>query len=253
MQHGVTIKAQKIVIYGPGGIGKTELWSLLTKVGIKPLCLDIGDSSKFIDVTRVPAEEIPTWEDLRAALQQESLWSGFDAVVIDDLTRAEEMAAEWVVRNIKHEKQGKPITCIEDYGFGKGFGYVYDAFLNLLGDLDSHIRNNRHVICVCHECTAPVPNPSGDDFIRYEPRLQSPKSGKDSIRHRVKEWCDHLFFVGYDTHVNEDGKGIGGGSRTIYSNEMPTHWAKTRSMSEQITYSRGSAGLWEKLFHHKGE
>lgn len=251
VQSGVALEFHKVVVYGPGGIGKSELWSHLQKVGIKPLCLDIGSGSKAIATNRIPSEEIPTWDDLRAAIQDESLWNGFGAVVIDDLTRAEEMAADWVCRNIKHEKN-KPINSIEDYGFGKGMGHVYDTFLRLLGDLDSHIRNGRHVVCIAHECTAPVPNPGGDDYIRYEPRLQSPKSGKDSIRHRVKEWSDHLFFIGYDTFVNEDGKGTGAGTRTIHTVELPTHWAKSRTLSDPIPYSRGSADLWERLFK-KGE
>jgi hypothetical protein len=251
VKSGITAEFEKTVIYGPGGIGKSELWSLLESVGVKPLCLDIGSSSTHINTTRIPSEEIPTFEDLRSAVQDESLWSGFDCIVIDDLTRAEEMASDWVCRHVKHEK-GKPINSIEDYGFGKGLGHVYDAFLRLLSDLDNHIRNKRHVVCVAHECTAPVPNPGGDDFIRYEPRLQSPKSGKDSIRHRVKEWSDHLFFVGYDTFVNEDGKASGAGTRTIYPAERPTHWAKSRTIAQPIVYQKGDATLWRQLLN-KGE
>lgn len=249
IKSGLTAEAEKVVIYGPGGIGKSELWSLLSDVGIKPLCLDIGASTTHIATNRIASEEVPLWEDLRSALQHPSLWNEFNAVVIDDLTRAEEMDEDWVIRNIKHEKQGKVITSIEDYGFGKGMCHKYDAFLRLLGDLDHHIRQKRHVICIAHECTAPVPNPGGEDYIRYEPRLQSPKSGKDSIRHRVKEWADHLFFIGYDTFVNEDGKASGAGTRTIYPAEMPTHWAKSRTIAQPIVYQKGDATLWRQLFN----
>lgn len=249
MKSGVSADFQKIVAYGPGGVGKTELCSLLHRLGIKPLFLDVGSGSGFLDVERI--DDIRTFEELRSALHDDSLWSGFGAVVIDDLTKAEELATDWVVRNVAHSK-GYPIKSIEDYGWGEGYTHVYEAFLLLLGDLDAHIRKGRHVLCVCHECTANVPNPAGEDWIRFEPRLQSPKSGKASIRHRVKEWCDHLLFVGYDTFVNKDGKGTGSGTRTIYPVEMPTHWAKSRSLDSPIPYSRGSAGLWERLFK-KGE
>lgn len=239
------------MIYGPGGVGKSELWSHLQAIGVKPLCLDVGASSKFIPTNRINAEELESFDDLRAALHSEPLWAGFGAVVIDDLTKAQEMAEQWVIKNVKHEKKEKPIRSIEDYGFGKGKGHIYDAMLLLLGDLDAQVRRGRHVICVAHECTSPVPNPGGDDWIRYEPRLQSPKSGENSVRHRVKEWCDHLLFIGYDTAV-EDGKATGSGTRTIYPVEMPTHWAKSRTLSDPIVYQRGSAELWEKLFA-KGE
>lgn len=240
------VDAQKCVIYGPGGIGKSKLHSLMMLQGLRTGVLDIGTSCGFLSVNKV--DDVLTWQDLRDALSDDGLWTGIDAIVIDDLSKAEELATNWVVQNVKHEKKEKPIRSIEDYGFGKGYTHVYEAFLTLLSDLDRHVRAGRHVVCICHECTANVPNPGGEDWIRYEPRLQSPPSGKSSIRHRVKEWCDHLLFIGYDTAVNESGKAIGGGSRTIYPQEMPTHWAKSRCLTEPIIYDDGSSELWVKLF-----
>jgi hypothetical protein len=64
----------------------------------------------------------------------------------------------------------------------------------------------------------------------------------------VKEWADHLIFVGFDVHVTDEGKGQGAGTRTIYPVERPTHMAKSRSLSDPIVYERGSAELWQKLF-----
>lgn len=246
---GVRADFQRIVIFGSGGTGKSSLAANLKDVGIKPLFLDIGEGTGFLDVDRIGAEQgLQTWDDLRAILHNHSLFHGFDAVVIDDLTKAEELAVRWTIENIGHEKKEKQIRSIEDYGFGKGLTHTYETFLQILGDLDAHIRAGRQVICIAHECCANVPNPGGEDFIRYEPRLQSPASGKNSIRHRVKEWCDHMFFIGYDTIVDEDGKAKGGGSRTIYPTELPTHWAKSRCLSDPIVYDRGSSELWKLLF-----
>lgn len=240
-----------MVLYGPGGVGKTELCSLIAQSGLKPIFLDVGDGTRFMDVARVEGiDATSSWDDLRAALHADDLYSEYNAIVVDDLTKCEELASAWVVDNIAHEK-GHKVKSIEGYGFGKGLSHVYDTFMHLLGDLDQHCRKGRWVICIAHECTASVPNPSGEDFLRYEPRLQSPKSGKESIRHRVKEWCDHLFFVGFDVAVDNDGKASGGGTRTIYPVELPTHWAKSRSLSEPINYERGSNLLWERLL--KGE
>ncbi len=183
-------------------------------------------------------------------MHDETLWSSYGAVIIDDLTKAEELAASWVVENVKHEK-GNAVSCIEDFGWGKGYTHVYDAFLPLLGDLDAHARAGRQVVCIAHECTASVPNPAGEDWIRFEPRLQSPTSGKSSIRHRVKEWCDHLLFIGFDVFATKDGKGQGAGTRTIYPSELPTHWAKSRCLASPIPYERGSGELWRQLFGEK--
>lgn len=171
--------------------------------------------------------------------------------MLDDLTKAEEFAVAWTLANVPRElKNGSKeyVKSVDGYGWGNGPQFVYDSFLPLLGDLDAHIRAGRQVICIAHECTSNVPNPGGEDFLRYEPRLQSPKSGKASIRHRVKEWCDHMLFIGFDVHVTPDGKAQGGGTRTIYPAELPTHWAKSRDLASPIPYERGSAELWKQVF-----
>ena len=213
---------QRIIIFGPGGIGKSTLASLAPK----PVFLDIEGGTNDMDVPRV--EGLNSFADLRACLQSDAL-DGFGTVILDSATRAEELSAAHALATIKHEK-GMSVTSIEGYGFGKGYTHVYDMFLLLLADLDSQVRRGRHVILIAHECISDVPNPTGDDFIRYEPHLQSPKSGKNSIRNRVIQWSDHVLFIGYDV-VTEDGKGKGGGTRTIYTSEMPSHIAKSRRVS----------------------
>lgn len=234
------------MIYGPGGIGKSELCANLKQIGKRPVFLDIADGTRFLDVDRISG--ITTWDEMRAVLHDENYWKDCDAVVIDDLTKAEELATQWVIANIPHDTKGKPITSIESYGYGKGLVHVFETYLRLLSDLDAHIRAGRQVVCIAHECTSRVPNPAGENWIRYEPRLQSPESGKNSIRLRLKEWTDHLLFVGYDVFVSEEGKGQGGGTRAIYPTELPTHMAKSRNLSSSIPYQRGSADLWKQLF-----
>lgn len=242
---GVQSKYQRIVVYGPGGVGKSELCANLNQVGVKPLFLDIGNGTSFLNVDRV--SDITTWADLRAVLHDPNIWKGYGAVIIDDLTKAEELAAEWTLANVpKERKDGtkETVSSIEGYGWGKGLTHVYETFLLLLGDLDKHVREGRQVVCIAHECTANVPNPSGEDWIRYEPRLQ--ETPKGPIRSRVFEWCDHFFYIGYDVSV-EDGRGSGSGTRTIYPAEMPTHKAKSRDLADPIVYLDGDAGLWNLL------
>ena len=230
---------QKIVVYGPGGVGKTELCSLL-----KPLFVDVEDSARFLDVDRIdPTPE--TLDEVRAVLQDAALMEDRRAVVIDSLTKLEELATTWTVTNVKHEK-GHTVSSVEGYGWGKGYAHVYETFLRVLGDLDAIARRGIHVIATCHDCTASVPNPGGEDWIRYEPRLQASKQG--SIRHRVKEWCDHLLYLGFDQIVNTDGKATGSGTRTIYPAERPTHWAKSRLLSDPVPYPRGDDTIWKLLF-----
>lgn len=236
----------KIVIYGPGGVGKSELCALLSTIDIEPLFVDVEEGTLFLDVARVSPTP-RSWDEVRAIYRNRELLEPFGAVVTDSFTKLEEQAVAWVLANIKHEK-GHHVSSVEGYGFGKGLTHIYETFIQILGDLDAVSRMGKHVIAICHDCTSEVPNPGGENWIRYEPRLQSPSSGKNSIRHRVKEWCDHLLYIGFDIAVNEDGKAQGSGTRTIYPTELPTHWAKSRLLSEPIPYAKGDANLWRQLF-----
>lgn len=245
VKRGVIAEAHKLVIYGPGGVGKTELCSLLSQVGIEPLFVDLEGSSSFLDVARLdPAPEM--FEDVRDALHGDL--SGFGAVVVDSFTKLEEFAVDFVIRTIPHEKgPSVKISSIEHYGWGKGYVHIYEAMLLILQDLDAIARQGKHVILIAHELTTKVPNPAGEDFLQYQPRLQSPPT-QGKLRERVKEWCDHLLYIGFDRFVSKDGKASGGGSRTIYPTEQATHWAKSRLLSEAFEYQKGDAELWRALF-----
>lgn len=236
---------QRILLYGTGGIGKTSLAALAPN----PVFLDLEQGTEQLDVHRL---SIDNWHDLRAVLQSDKL-EGYGTVVIDGATKAEELATTWTIETVPHEK-GHRVHRLEDYGFGKGLNHVYETYLLLLQDLDSQIRRGRNVIQIAHDCISEVPNPIGDNFIRYEPHLQSPKSGKASIRNRVVQWANHVLFVGYDVHASREGKGQGSGTRTIYTQELPSHIAKTRGAMDPavtvppaIPYQRGDGSVWSYL------
>jgi hypothetical protein len=244
-------QGHRVGIFGPGGIGKTTLAATAPgPVGF----LDLDDSLPILmpslgklDIRRVAG--IASWQDIRDALHSDG-WDDVRTIVLDSATKAEELALDWTLRNVRHEKDGVVIRRIEDYGFGKGYQHLYETFLALLNDLDQHVRAGRNVVLICHDCTATVPNPKGEDYIRWEPRLQSPSSGKASIRLRVREWLDHLLYVGYDVECSKQtgGKARGQGTRTIYPQEMPWCMAKSRSLTEQIELVPFEGTLWNKLF-----
>jgi hypothetical protein len=243
---GLATAAQRIGIYGTGGAGKTKLASLLKDVGIRPLIVDAENGSKFLDVDRVG--DIASWADLRGIIQSKELLEPFDAIVIDSLTRAEELAVAHTLATVKTGGNDSHfVDRIEDYGFGKGYVYAYETFLTLLGDLDAVVRAGKHVVVICHDCKSKVPNPGGLDWIRYEHRL--PETDKAPTKSRVFEWCDHFFYIGYDVLVNKDGKGTGSATRAIYPREMPTHKAKSRSLADEIPYIDGQPDLWKQLFN----
>ncbi|MBN2582926.1 MAG: ATP-binding protein [Planctomycetes bacterium] len=250
MTFGTVAKGHglRIGLYGPGGIGKTSLAA--TAPG--PVAFfDLDDSlpvlAEQLDGLDVrPVAGVTSWQDVRSALSGEG-WDGIGTIVVDTATRAEELALAYTLATVPHEK-GQRVERIEDYGYGKGYTYLFETFMTLLGDLDQHVKAGRNVILVMHDCTSAVPNPMGDDWIRYEPRLSSPASGKSSIRLRVREWLDHLLFVGYDVDVNKDGKGKGQGTRTVYPVEMPWCMAKSRRLDMPVPLVKGDSELWNMIF-----
>ena len=232
---------QRIVIYGPGGIGKSSLSALAPA----PIFIDIEEGTRELDVAR--AGGIDTWEALRACLHS-SAFHGFQTVVIDTMTRAGELAVAHTIATVKHEKGGS-VARLEDYGFGKGYQHAYEVSLNLLNDCDAQIRDGRNVIMICHDCTSEVPNPAGENYIRWEPDLQTSKSGKASTRNRVVQWADHVLRLGYDVNVTKDGKGRGSGTRTIWTDELPQHVAKSRSVHVALAFeSARDDRIWKAIF-----
>ena len=235
----------RVVLYGTGGIGKT---TLACRAPGPVVFFDLDESlsklAKKLDTEPLLAMA-ETWAQLRESLQGDG-WDGIRTIVIDSFTKAEELAVAHTLATVKTEN-GTAAKSVEGYGYGKGYGYVFDTFLPILADLDKHARAGRNVILICHECTVNAPNPAGEDWLRYEPRLQSPASGKASIRLRVKEWADHLLFISHDVAVDKEGKGRGSGSKTLWPVELPHCMAKSRSIQSPVLLD--GTDVWSQIIN----
>jgi hypothetical protein len=252
-------RGQKIGIYGAGGTGKTTLAALIEHTAGPVGFVDIEDSLGILmprlnelGLSPQSVQGIQTWGELLTVTDGDSdIFAGVNTIAIDTMTEAETMAINHVVETVPMEK-GEHVTSIESYGYGKGYRYLQDTFYDLRNELNVHVAKGRNVIVLMHDSVASVPNPEGADWIRYEPRLYQDKSV--SIRRFIKEWCDHLLYIGYDVEAKKGskekhGKATGSGSRTIYPTETATCWAKSRSLSDPIPYDYGDDALWRALFN----
>lgn len=234
---GKVHRPQRTFLYGPAGVGKSTLASLARD----PLYLDTDRESDELDVRR---HTVLSWAELRAYAQRPG---EYGTLVIDNASKAEIMCVKHTLENVPVEAKGSSTTAtsIESYGWGKGYRHTYDTWLLLLADLDRVTEAGHDVILIGHEITETVPNPGGEDFIRYEPRLQRQKAG--SILSRTVEWADHVLYIGYDV-VAKDGKARGNGTRTIYPQARPTWLAKSRKLKDPIPWNDPTDGsIWKLI------
>lgn len=243
---GVVAGAQRIGVFGTGGIGKSTLAAYLPA----PLFIDAQGGTKSLNVAR---DTVTGWAELRGKLASIAATppEGVRSVVVDTVTDCEELAKEFVIETRKAKRKGQPdvsVDSIEDFGWGTGWQFVHGEFGGLLMDLDRIVAKGIHVCLIAHEVSTPVPNPSGEDFLRWEPYLYSgDRKGRGSIRDQVKQWTDHLLYVSYDIHV-KDGKGLGSGTRSISTQELPTHLAKSRTKQLTQSFELSDPGaVWREL------
>jgi len=225
----------KVVLYGPGGIGKTT-FAAASDAPVAFIDLEeslpvlLGNLEKHgLRDNIMPVSGVTGWQGLRDTLNSAG-WDDIKTIVIDSATKAEEMALLWMYDNIKNN--GQKVSRLEDYGYKSGYRHLYDTFSLLLADLDVHARAGRNIVLICHDVSASVPNPLGQDWIRYEPRLTQHKDFCP-LRFRVKEWADHVLAILYDVEVAK-GKGKGSGTRTLYPAELPHCMAKSRTIQDII-------------------
>ena len=220
---GIVRKRQKVVIYGPEGVGKSTLAANFPK----PLFIDTEGSTGNLNVNRF--EDKPTsWTMLINYIEYVKQNPQIcDTLVIDTMDWAERLCVEDVLST--HGKKG-----IEDFGYGNGYVYVAEAigrFLNLLQELiDKDICN---VVLNCHSHLKKFEQPEeAGSYDRYELKLGK-KTGSQTAP-LVKEWADMILFCNYETYAvaaDKDGKKFKaqGGQRVMYTTHHPCWDAKNRA------------------------
>lgn len=232
---------QRIVVYGPGGIGKSTLASLAPN----PVFIDLQGGTRELDVSRF--DGIETFSDIRRALQSKEA-RNFSTTVLDNATDAQIWALAETLATVPNGNSGIAKN-IESYGYGKGYRHLFDTFMLMIGDLDRLAGEGHDVILLAHSIVALAPNPEGEDFQRYELNLQDNKSGP--IRQSVFQWADHVIYVGYDVSA-ADGKGRGSGTRTLYTAERPDHVAKSRRVDIVLPFEGPKDGrIWDQIIGGK--
>ena len=213
---GTIPRAQKVVLYGVEGIGKTTLASQMPD----PLFIDTEGGTAFMDVKRV--DGVNSWEDLLATVREVAGTPGVcKTLVIDTADWAEQKLVEWILK----EKNCKSIEEVNG-GYGKGIVYMGEKWSEFLRECSRVVDAGMNVCITAHAWMRKqeLPDEMGA-FDRWELKLSK------RCAPLLKEWADCVLFCNYKTIVitaeNKTKKGAGG-KRTIYTAHKPAFDAKNR-------------------------
>ncbi len=219
---GKVQSAQKVVIYGPEGIGKSTFASHFPGA----IFIDTEGSTKQLDITRT--DKPTSWAMLGSQLdylKANSQLLGFKTVVIDTIDWAEQLCIDDICA--RYQKKG-----IEDFGYGNGYVYEKEEFGRFLNGLEDLIDKGINVVLTAHAQLRKFSQPDEiGEYDRWELKLGK-KTGSQ-ISPLVKEWADMVLFANYKTFAvatDDSGKKFKaqGGQRIMYTEHHPCWDAKNR-------------------------
>lgn len=222
-----TPKPPRIVIYGPHGIGKNTFLASAPK----PVLIDIeGGHPDGSPIDAFPqSKTFAEVMEAMGALYTEA--HDFETLGIDSLDWLEPLVWAEAIRRNNDENPNKRWVTIEDAGYGKGYLAALDVWRDLLDAINA-LRNDKGmaIIMTAHAEVKRFDSPETEPFDRYQIKLQKLASAL------VQEHADMVLFANFKTSVTKTEvgmnkkvtRGIGAGTRVLYTEERPAFLAKNR-------------------------
>lgn len=217
---GKRARAQRVVIYGPEGIGKSSLAAQFPN----PLFIDTEGSTDNMDVAR--ADNPTSWTMLMNHIAfVKANPTICQTLVIDTIDWAEALALQYICA--QHNKSG-----IEDFGWGAGYTYLIEEIGRLLDRLQELVELGINVVLTAHAQVKKFTKPDElGGYDRYELKLSNKKT-ETNVSAKVKEWADMVLFLNYKTYIITDDKTkkqkAQGGQRVMQTTHSPSWDAKNR-------------------------
>lgn len=216
---GKRARAQKVVIYGTEGIGKSSLASQFPE----PLFIDTEGSTDNMDVARL--DKPTSWIMLNNQIAFiKANPTVCKTLVIDTIDWAESLCVDNLCA--MHGKKG-----IEDFGYGNGYVYAKEEMGRFLNKLQDLIEIGINVVLTAHAQIRKfeLPDEMGS-YDKYELKLGKKTSSQTAPL--VKEWADLLLFCNYKTYLVSQEKSTKkkaqGNQRVMYTEHNPAWDAKNR-------------------------
>lgn len=216
IKRSTGIKAPRVMIYGPHGLGKTTFGAGAPA----PIFIITEDGLGRLEVDHFPLAT--SFQDVLDAIG--TLYSDdhtFGTVVIDSLDWLDNLI--WADIHATHQEK--------DLAYGKGAVIAAGYWRQILEGLNA-LRDERGmaVVLIAHTEIKRFDSPETEPYDRYRPKLQERSSAL------IQEWCDAVLFCNYrvitkETEVGfnkEVRRGVTTGERLMYTTEKPAYLAKNR-------------------------
>jgi len=172
-----------------------------------------------------------TWKETLEAL--DSL-GDFDALILDELSGFEAQLFESVC---KSEYSG---NWNKFNSYGRGVKIAIPEWRKFLAQLEAL---EIFILAFSHCAITTFKDPMNDDHDRYVAALNS------NIWGAARRWGDACLFGTFDSIVDDEGKGIGGTERMLYTEHRDTHDAKNRfGMVDEISMPDDPAQMFTTLW-----
>lgn len=224
---GKRARAQKVVIYGPEGIGKTTFASQFPGA----VFIDTEGSTDNMDVSRLDKPSSYTM------LKNEIAWVKANptcckTLIIDTIDWAESLIVDDICA--LHQKKG-----IEDFGYGNGYVYIKEELGRFLNSLSELVDLGINIVLTAHAQIRKFEQPDEmGSYDRWELKLGKKTSSQTAPL--VKEWADMVLFANYKTIVmttDNKKKKATGGQRMLYTQHHPAWDAKNRhNLPEEMPF-----------------
>ncbi len=213
------LRAPKVVIAGPGKIGKTTFAaSAPNAVGILT-----EDGADAVDASAFPLASSlqEVYQAIGTLLKEEH---DFNTVFMDSLDWLEPLVQAHVCEQNKW-------ASIEAPGYGKGYLAAADEWRTLLNGLEElRQRRNMAVILIAHDKIKRFESPLHDGYDQYVLKLH------DRAAALVQEWADVIGWANYRVVTTQTDAGYGNketkarttGDRILHVEPHPAHMGGNR-------------------------
>lgn len=226
VNSGKVPKAQKIILYGPEGIGKSSLAAKFPN----PVFIDTEGSTDKLEVNRM--KKPSSWTELIQMLDWIKQQRQFSSVIID--------TADWAQRLAEQEVCNENgVDSIGHISYGNGYVYMKDKFGNFLDKMQGLVDAGINAVLTAHSQITKFEDPGEmGAYDRYELKLA--KRSNADVAAMAKEWADTVLFLNYRViSVKADDAGTRykaqGGQRVMHTTHRPAWDAKNRdSLPEEL-------------------